>query len=233
MIQKAGNSVDNVIHIGEVAHEIALIIDIDGISGENHFGEFIIGHIRAAPGTINGKKAEARAGNAKEVRVGMRHHFIRFFAGGIEADGMVGVVRSAKGHGLIETINGRRGGENQMLRRNFPTTIENIQKALQVAVQIRLGVLEGVANAGLGGQMNNDIGFVGFEELFLHILFIRQACFSENHWSFLCVQHPIIDLLQLPNPSSLQFGIVIAIEVIQGRSQNGWPDRRAFLHKAW
>ena len=71
---------------------LAKIENIDGIPFQNGSGELEKGHIRTAPGTVDGKKAKPRGWDPKKVRIGMRHQFIGFFGRRIQADGVIHVV---------------------------------------------------------------------------------------------------------------------------------------------
>jgi hypothetical protein len=59
MIQGANHAFHDVVDVGEIAAMVAVIENVDGLSGEYLLGEDKQRHIRPAPGTIDGEKPQA------------------------------------------------------------------------------------------------------------------------------------------------------------------------------
>ena len=98
-VQRRGGAVEhlhhafgNVVDIGEVAHHLAVIEDVDRPALEDRLGEQEQRHIRPAPGPVDGKKAQAGGRQPVQMAVGMRHQLIGLLGRGIEADRVVDVV---------------------------------------------------------------------------------------------------------------------------------------------
>lgn len=63
LIAGSHDALNDVINIGEIAPHFAVVIDINGLAGENGLGEEEKGHVRAAPGAIDGKKRRPVVGS--------------------------------------------------------------------------------------------------------------------------------------------------------------------------
>ena len=106
--QQADHAFHDVIDIGEVAAHAALVEDLDGFAPHNGRGKEMQGHVRAAPGAVDREKAQARAGQAVEVAVGMGHEFVALLGGRVQAHRMVHVMVHGIGAGGVEAVD--RGG---------------------------------------------------------------------------------------------------------------------------
>ena len=71
----------------------------------------------------------------------MRHHLVRFFAGGIQAERVVGAVMDAEWHVGIGTVDGARRCVDEMLDVVMPASFENIQKAYDIGLDVAARVL--------------------------------------------------------------------------------------------
>jgi len=87
----------------------------------------------------------------------VRHHFIAFFGRGVKADGMVGMVRSRKGHFRVEPVDGGAAGKDEVFHLLLPAPLEQVDETDDVAVDIGERVFDGVAHAGLRGKVADDI----------------------------------------------------------------------------
>ena len=107
-IDKATNSLDQIIDIGEVAHHLAIIVDVDRLTIQHCLGEFEQGHVGPAPRTINREKAKHRHRQAVEMRIAVRHRLGRFLGRGVEGHLMVRLHPFAIRHFRIGAIGRRR-----------------------------------------------------------------------------------------------------------------------------
>jgi len=81
-----------------------------------------------------------------------------FFGGGIETSGLVSAIWFGERDLLVEPVNGTGGGPNDGgLRVGRFAGLEKRDEAGDVAVDVGLGILHGVADAGLGGEVH-DVG---------------------------------------------------------------------------
>ena len=87
----------------------------------------------------------------------MCHQLIGFFRGRIEAQGVVDVVMDRERHQGIGAVNGARRGKNQMLNFLLPAAFQDIDEPHQIAVDIGIRIDDGIADTGLGRQMNHEL----------------------------------------------------------------------------
>ena len=97
---------DDVVDVGEVALEGALVEEGDLAAGEDGFGEAVIGHVGAAPRSVDGEEAEAGKGHFVEVPVGVGDKFVGALGGGVERDGGVDAVRFREGELVVTAVDG-------------------------------------------------------------------------------------------------------------------------------
>ena len=155
---------DDVVDVGEAAFMVSVVEDGDGFVFEDGFGEEEEGHIGAAPGAVNREKAKAGAGETVEVGVTVGHHFVGFFRGGVEGEGMLGALMFGEGHVGVGTIDGAGGGEDEVFDAVVTAAFEDVQEPDDVALHIDMGVLGGITHAGLGGEVDHAVGFVLLKE---------------------------------------------------------------------
>ena len=154
---------DDVVDVGEVAAAVAVVEDLDGLAAEEFVGEAEIGHVGAAGGAVDGEEAQARGGDAIEGAVAVGEEFIALLGGGVEADGVVDAVFDAEGDLLVAAVDAAGGGVDEVLNRVMPAGFEDVVEAEDVALDVGVGVVDGVADAGLGGEVDDNIELVLLE----------------------------------------------------------------------
>jgi hypothetical protein len=60
-----------------------------------------------------------------------------------------------KGHPGIGAVDGGGGGEDQVLHPAVPAAFKDVDETYQVAVDVGVGIFQGVAHPGLGGQVDH------------------------------------------------------------------------------
>ncbi|CAA6671032.1 unnamed protein product [Spirodela intermedia] len=121
------------------------VVDVGEVPGQVHpdvAGEGEVGHIRPPPWPVDGEEAEAGDGEPVDVvvRVG---------------DLLAGLL---KGHLLVEAIDGTGGGpDHRRLRIGGFAGLQEGDQSGDVAVDVGGRVLNGVADAGLSGEVH-DVG---------------------------------------------------------------------------
>jgi len=138
------------------------------------------------------------------MTVGMGHEFVGFFGGGIEAYRVVCMVVSAERTGVVKAVYRGTGGVDQMLHLAVPAAFENIQKTDDVGIDVLVGVVEGVAHAGLGGQMYDPV-----EAAFLEKAFHRRPVFQLHPYK---AEFRIFAALYRRSPG---FGLTVYSQFIQ------------------
>ena len=155
---------------------VAVIEHVNRLTREDMLREPEQCHIRASPGAVHSKEAQTGGRDTVKMTVGMRHQFAGFLGGCIEAHRVVDVMVHAEGHVGVGAIDAGATGIDQVLYIGVAAALEDIDETYQVAVDVGMGVFEGVAHASLCGRVEHAIEVVFFEEC-LH-------CFAVSHVHF-------------------------------------------------
>ncbi len=139
----------DVINICKVPLAVSIVENLYRFSGCQLLRGGEIEHIRTAGGAIDGEKPQACRRNVIKLGVTVRQQFVALLGGGIEGDGIVHLVVHREGHFFISAIYGRTGGVYQMLHRIVAAGFQNVVKADQVAFDIHIRMVDGIANACL------------------------------------------------------------------------------------
>ena len=158
------NALHNIVHIGEVAAAVAVVVNLDGFATQQLVGEAEISHIRATGRAIDGEEAQACGGDIVELAVAVRHELVALLGGGIEAHGVIHIVVGGEGNFCIATVNARRAGINEMFNRIVAAGFENVIESDDIAFNINIRVLNAIAHARLGGEIYYDVKVVLFKE---------------------------------------------------------------------
>src|SRR6266480_4622485 len=92
-----------------------------------------------------------------------------------------------------------------MLDAGAPAAFENVQKTDDVAIDVRVGILERIAHAGLSRQMNDAIGRFALEDIF-HSSLVGNVDLDEAET--VALNQPLQSRL-------LQGNVVVVVEVVQ------------------
>ena len=153
----ADHALDDVVDIGEVAAVAAVVEDLDRAALEDGVGEFHRRHVGPAPGAVDREEAQAGAGQAVEMGVGMRHQLVGALGGGVELERMVDALALLEGHGGVGAVDARGRGVGEMRRLRPAAGLEDVGEAHEVALDVGARVLDGMAHAGLGGEVDHPV----------------------------------------------------------------------------
>lgn len=131
-----------------------------------------------------------------------------FFGGGVEASGLVGAVRFGERDLLVEPVDGTgRGPNDGGLRVGRFAGFEKRDEARDVAVDVGLGILHGVAHAGLCGKVHDVSEGHDVEELG-EKLGVVDVAFDDE------------DLVRVEKRFTgfLEGGIVVVVEVVESNN---------------
>ncbi len=156
-VRGADHALDDVVDIGEVAAVAAVVEDLDRAAREDGVGEFHRRHVGPAPGAVDREEAQARAGQAVEMGVGMRHQLVGALGGGVELERMVDALALLEGHGGVGAVDARGRGVGQMRRLRPAAGLEDVGEAHEVRLDVGARVLDGMAHAGLGGEVDHPV----------------------------------------------------------------------------
>lgn len=121
------------------------------------------GHFGPLAGAVNGEEAEAGDFGLEEVVIGVADEFGGALCGGVGRDGVVNGVGFGEGDFFVVAVNGRGGGEDEARDAVLDGGVEEQRGAddVDVAIEGRLG--EGGADAGAGGEVDDEVEFSGGE----------------------------------------------------------------------
>ena len=94
----------------------------------------------------------------------MGKELVAFLRGGIERYRIIHPVISRERHLLVTTIHARARSINQVLNTTLTASLEDVVEAEDVAVDVGIRISDAVANAGLGGEVHDNLGFVLFKD---------------------------------------------------------------------
>ena len=77
-----------------------------------------------------------------QVGVGMGHHLVGFFGRRIQTDRRIGGVGLRKPCHVAVAVNRAGGGEYEMRRRLFPTRVNQVLEAHNIALNVGTGILQ-------------------------------------------------------------------------------------------
>lgn len=156
-VHDAPDALDDIVDVGEVAAAVAHVEDLDGVAAAQLLGEAEVGHVRPAHGAVHREEAQAGGRDGVELGVGGGHELVGLLGGGVQRHRRVHVVVLAERHLLVASVDARRRGVHEMLNRVVPAGLQYVEESDEVAVHVRLRVLNGVAYARLCSKVHNDI----------------------------------------------------------------------------
>ena len=169
VLHHSDDAFDDVIDVGEVAFAFAVVEYLDGLAGFELVGEAEVGHVGAAGGAIDGKEAQPCAGDVVEFAVGVGHELVALFGGGVQRYGVIDFVVGGVGDLLVAAIDAGGAGIDEVLDFAFfcasAAGFEDVVEADEVALDVGIRVRDGIADAGLGGEVHDDVEVVFFEEV--------------------------------------------------------------------
>src|SRR3990167_8231882 len=90
--------VDHVVHIGEVAAHLAVVVDVDRLVGQDGAHELEDRHVEPAPGAVHREQPQRRGRDLVEVGGAVGHQLVGLLARGVERDRLVGDLVLAQRH---------------------------------------------------------------------------------------------------------------------------------------
>ncbi len=87
----------------------------------------------------------------------MRHQLIGFLGRSVQGERMINALIGAERHVRIGAVDRTRGRVNQVFHAVMAASFENVQKTRDVAADVYMRVLDRIADAGLGGKMDDAV----------------------------------------------------------------------------
>ena len=154
----------DVVDIGEIASAVAVVVDLDGLALEKFVREAEIGHNRTPGGTVDGEEAEARGRDIVKLGIAVGEEFVALLGGRVQAHGIIHPVIRAERDFLVSAIHAAGAGIDQVLDRMMPAGLQDVVEPDHVALDVRVRVLNAIADTGLSGKVHDDVEVVFLEE---------------------------------------------------------------------
>lgn len=201
----ANDAFDDVVDVGEVALAVAVVEDFDGLALDELISEAEVGHVGAAGGAVDGEETEAGRGDVVEFRVGVGEEFVALFGGGVEGDGVIDFVVGAEGDFGVAAVDGAAGGVDEVFGGVVAAGFEDVVEADEVGFDVGVWVVDTVANAGLGGEVDDDVRLVLGKQL-VDGGFVGEVAFDEGE---------VFEAFEFIEAGSFEIGVVVRVEAVE------------------
>ena len=157
---------EDVVDVGPVAFDVAVVVEGEGFIGEDIEGPLPGHHVGAAVGAVDVEEAGDSGGDFVEVVEAVGDEFHGAFGGGIGGEGAVGGSGFEEGDGGGGAVDGagrgddETGGRRVRFCRGLAGGVEEVHGALHVDLAVDQRVLHRVAHGGHGGEVGEGVGFV-------------------------------------------------------------------------
>lgn len=207
-VHDAPDALDDVVDVGEVAAAVAHVEDLDGVAAAQLLGEAEVGHVGPAHGTVHGEEAQAGRRDGVELGVGGGHELVGLLGGGVERHRRVHAVLLGERHLRVAAVDRAGAGVDEVLDRVVAAGLEDVEEADEVALEVCAGILDGVADTGLGGEVYHSVEAVLSEQA-LDEGGVTQVTSHEGK-AAICV-----GLGQHAQTRMLDARVVVAVEVVE------------------
>ena len=149
---------DDVIDIGEIARDVAVIEDFDRFACKDSTGEQIGRHVGPAPRSIDGKEPKSRHREAMEVAIAFCNHLAAGLGRGIKRYRMIYPILGAGGLCCVGAVD--RGGRcvDDSPQMVHPTRrLQHHEGSHHIRVHIGVGILQRMSHSGLCCEMDDAV----------------------------------------------------------------------------
>lgn len=207
-VHDATHALDDVVDVGEVAAAVSHVEDLDGVAAAQLLGEVEVGHVGPAHGAVHREEAQAGRRDGIELGVGGGHELVGLLGGGIKRHRGVDAVLLGERNLLVAAVDRAGAGVDQVLHRMVAACLEDVEEADEVALEVDARVLDGVADARLGGEVHHDVEAVLGEQA-LDEGGVAQVAAHEGEAAVR------IGLCQHAQSRVLDARVVVAVEVVE------------------
>lgn len=207
-VHDAPDALDDVVDVGEVAAAVTHVEDLDGVAAAQLLREAEVGHVGPAHGAVHREEAQAGGRDGVKLGVGGGHELVGLLGGGVERHRRVDAVLLGERHLLVPSVDRAGAGVDQMLYGVVAASLEDVEEADEVALEVGARILDGVADARLGGEVHHDIEAVLGEQA-LDEGGVAQVAAYEGK-AAVCV-----GLGKHAQARVLDAGVVVAVEVVE------------------
>lgn len=156
----------DVVYVGKVSLAVAVVKDLNGLALQQLIGKAKVSHVGSAGGSVNSKETKAGRGNVVQLGVGMSHQLVALFGCCVKAYRVIDLVVGRVRNLLVGAIHRAGGGIYQMLYPlcsvvvGMSASLQNVVEADHVALDIGIGIGDGIAYASLCRQVYNNVGMI-------------------------------------------------------------------------
>lgn len=143
------------------------------------------------------------------MAVAVREQFVGAFSRGVQRNRLIDLIAFAKRHPGVGTIDRAAGGVDQVGRRMMPAGFEDVEKADQIRLRVGVGIVEGVADSGLRGEVNDLFESALHEQR-------GQCCRVDDVQP---LESEIGQRLQSVQPRLFEFDVVVRIQIIDANDR--------------
>ena len=170
-LHDAKDAFNDVVDVGKVALHIAVVEDFDRSAFGERVGCGEVEHVRAACGSVNREEAEAGGRDIVELAVAVRQELIGLFCSRVKGDRIVDFVFYCEGHFFVASVHGGTRGVDEVLNAGgsvivgVTARLEDVVESYEVALDVDVRVVDGVADAGLCCKIYNDRRLIYCEDV--------------------------------------------------------------------
>ena len=157
LVADADHTFGDVGDVSEIPRVVAVVEHLDGFAFEDVPGEQEQRHVRPTPGAVHGEEAQAGGGQAVQVAVGMGHQLVGSLGGSVELQRVHGGLVLAEGHVGVGAVHAAGAGVGEVRRLVVAAGLDDVHKRIDVAAHVGPRVHQGIAHAGLGGQVDDAV----------------------------------------------------------------------------
>ena len=154
----------DIIDIGEIASAVAVVVDLDSLAFQQLVRESEIGHIRAPGRTVDGEEAQARGRDIVKLGIAMGEELVTLLGRRIQAHRIIHPVVGAERDFLVAAVDAAGAGVDQVLDGMMPASLQDVVEPDHVALDVRIRVLDAIADTRLSGEVHYDVEMLFLKE---------------------------------------------------------------------
>ena len=153
----AHDALGDVVDVGEVAAVMPVVEDVDRPAGEDVAREQEQRHVGPAPRAVDGEETQPRHGQRIELGIGVRHELVGLLRRGVERQRVIDVLVDGERHPRVGAVHRAGRGVDEMRDAVVPASLEDVRGADHVAVDVGEWILDRIAHAGLGAEVDHAL----------------------------------------------------------------------------
>ncbi len=160
----ADDTFHDVIDIGKIASAVAVVVNLNGLAFQQLVSKSEICHVRTPCRTINSEEAETGGRDIVKLGIAVGKELIAFLGSRIQAHRIIHPVVRAERDFLVATVHTAGAGVDQVLNGMMPACLQNVVESYHVALDVRIRILDTIADTRLSRQVHDNIEVVFLED---------------------------------------------------------------------